>query len=64
MHKYRLIADWLESSFAKEKLRILEGTKINISQQCALATKKASSLLGFIKQSVVRRQKDLSTQDW
>lgn len=51
MHQYLVIAGWLEINFAEDDLGILEDTKTNISQQCALAAKKTYSFLGFIRQS-------------
>lgn len=47
---YRLGTIWLESSFAEQDLEVLADSKLNISQQCALAA-KADSLLGFINRS-------------
>jgi len=54
MHQYKVLDDWLESSFAAEDLGILEGTKMNIRQQCVIVAKAANSLLGFIRQSIYR----------
>ena len=48
-HQYMLGANWLESSFAEKDLGILVDTKLNMSQQCALATKKASGIVSCIR---------------
>lgn len=43
MHDYRLWANWLESSFLEKDLRVLADTKLEISQQHALAAKTTAS---------------------
>lgn len=52
-HQYMLWVTQTESSSSKKDLGVLVDTKMNISQQCALATKKANSIPGCIKESIV-----------
>ena len=57
-HQYMLGAAWLESSFAEKDLGVLVDTKLNISQQGALATKKVNGILGCIRQSSASRSRE------
>jgi len=51
----RLGDSWVESSFAKKDLRIPVEKKMALSQRCALAAKKANSILGCIRNNIARR---------
>lgn len=53
MHRYMLGDTQLGSRLTEKDLGVLVATKLNISQQCALATKKAKSRLGCIRQSII-----------
>ncbi|KAK4831052.1 hypothetical protein QYF61_014984 [Mycteria americana] len=55
MHQYKLVATQLESSLAEKALGVLVDTRLNMSQQCALAAKKANGILGCIRRSVASR---------
>ncbi|KAK4818525.1 hypothetical protein QYF61_014361, partial [Mycteria americana] len=55
MHQYRLgVACW-QAVLHKRTRRVLVGTKLNMSQQCALAAKKGNSVPGYIRKKVPSR---------
>jgi len=59
MHQYRLGADLLECSSMERDLCVLVDDKLTMSQQCALAAKKANGILGCIKKSVASRLREV-----
>jgi len=58
-HQYRLRADLLESSSSERDLGVLVDDRLTVSQQCALAAKKANGTLGCIKKSVASRLREI-----
>ncbi|KAK4819741.1 hypothetical protein QYF61_010835 [Mycteria americana] len=57
-HKYKLGEEWLESSPAERDLGVLVGSRLNRSQQCALAAKRVNHILGCIKHSIISRSRE------
>ena len=44
-HKYKMGDTWLDSSICEKDLGVLVDNKLNMSQQCDMAAKKANSIL-------------------
>ncbi|KAK4829506.1 hypothetical protein QYF61_005145 [Mycteria americana] len=60
-HKYKLGEEWLESSAAERDLGVLVNCRLNMSQQRALAAKRANRILGCIKHSTTSLSKEVIT---
>jgi len=58
-HKYRMGDTWLDSSTCERDLGVLVDDKLNMSQQCDVAAKKANAILGCINRSIVSRSKEV-----
>ena len=59
VHQYRLGAELLECSSVERDLDMLGDDRLTMSQQCALAAKKANGILGCIKRSVASRSREV-----
>ncbi|GAB0191255.1 hypothetical protein GRJ2_001590800 [Grus japonensis] len=55
---YRLGREWVESSPEEKNLGALAGEKLNMSQQCMIASQKADHVLGCIQSSVTSRSRE------
>jgi len=68
MHHYRFGVDLLENSSVERALGVLVDNRLTMSQQCALAAKKANGILRCIKKSVASRLREVfsfpSTLPW
>jgi len=59
MHQYRLRVDLLESSSVERDLGVLVDDRLTMSQQYALAAKKANGILRCMKKSVTSRSREV-----
>jgi len=59
MHQYRLGEDLLQSTSVERELGVLVDDRLTMSQQCALAAKKANGILGCIRRSVASRSREV-----
>ncbi|CAM4562142.1 unnamed protein product [Caretta caretta] len=59
MHRYRLGTKWLGSSSAEKDLGVTVDQKLDLSQQCALVSKKTNSILGCISTGIASRSRDV-----
>jgi len=59
LHQYRLGVDLLESSSAERDLGVLVDDRLTMSQQCALAAKKAHGILECTRRNVASRSREV-----
>ena len=59
MHQYKLGDDLLERSSVKKDLDVLVDSRLAMSQQCALMTKKANGILGCIRKRVASKPREV-----
>ena len=55
LHSYKMGDTWLSKTTSKKDLGIVVDHKLNMSQQCDVATKKANAILGCINRSIVSK---------
>ncbi|KAK4832996.1 hypothetical protein QYF61_027020 [Mycteria americana] len=58
-HRHTLGTSSLESSFAEKALGVLVENKLNMSEQCTLTTKKANTILSYMRKSVATRLREV-----
>ena len=61
MHQYRLGTDLLERRYMEKDLGVLVDSRLTVSQQCALAIKNASVIMGHIKKMCGQQVKGYSS---
>ncbi|GAB0182689.1 mitochondrial enolase superfamily member 1 [Grus japonensis] len=58
-YTYRLGDDMLETSHAERDLGVLVDSKLNVSQECAQAARKANHILGCLKHGIASRSREV-----
>ena len=57
LHSYKMGDIWLSKTMSEKDLGIVVDPKLNMSQQCDVATQKANVILGCINRSIVSKSR-------
>ena len=55
LHSYKMVDTWLSKTMSEKDLGIVVDHKLNLSQQCDVAIKKANAILGCITGSIASK---------
>lgn len=58
-HTYRMGDSWLGSSTSEKDLGVVIDNKLNMSQQCETAARRANAVLGCIRKSIISKTREV-----